>query len=253
MCGRFTLKTPVADWLANLFPELADQTAQIEESLQSSAPELLQPRFNIAPSQLVLVVQRGDHKGVPVVSPMRWGLVPFWADSLNISYSMINARSETISEKKSFKSLLRSHRCVIVADGYYEWQSPERSASGAKQPYWIHAAGQTAFAMAGLWTENKHVIPGRTCRSATIITTAANDDTEPVHDRMPALLPDLDSIRRWLANDDVANVAEQRDEAYWQSQLVPCSCGFLTMHAVSTKVNSPRENGEQLIAPVAIP
>lgn len=248
MCGRFTLKTPVADWLANLFPELCEYSSQIEEKLQASAPETLVARYNIAPSQSILVVRHSETAKTLDVAAMRWGLVPFWADSLNISYSMINARSETITEKKSFKSLLRSHRCVVVADGYYEWQSPERSPSGAKQPHWIHAANERAFAIAGLWTENKHVIPGKTCRSATIITTAANADTEPVHDRMPALLTDLDSIRRWMAVD---STSVQHDEAYWQSQLLPCENGFLKMHPVSTKVNSPRENGEHLISSLA--
>jgi putative SOS response-associated peptidase YedK len=137
--------------------------------------------------------------------------------------------------------LIHSHRCAIIADGYYEWQRPtdDAASSASKQPYWIHRPEEKPFAMAGLWTENKKVQPNQVLQSATIITTEANADTSQVHDRMPVLLLDPLSISRWLAAD--------ADPEETTSMLVPAKPGVLQIRAVSPQVNSPRHDGQQLI------
>jgi putative SOS response-associated peptidase YedK len=164
---------------------------------------------------------------------------------------MINARSETLHEKPSFKNLIRGNRCTIIADGYYEWlkagdwQASEesRSAKSPKLPFWIHRPGNQPFAMAGLWTENKRAQPNHeVLRSATIITTEANADTSHVHDRMPVILPDTKAVQQWLQWDG--------DTEEVLSLLTPARTGFLITRAVSTQVNSPRHDGPQLIEPV---
>jgi len=172
---------------------------------------------------------------------LRWGLIPSWADSTKVAYSMINARAETLLEKPSFRNLIHSHRCAIVADGYYEWQPSNVStvSSSSKKPYWIHRPEEKPFAMAGLWTENKKVQPNQALQSVTIITTEANEDTSQVHDRMPVLLSDTQSIHRWLAAEtDLEEIT---------AMLVPAKPGLLQIRAVSSQVNSPRHDGPQLI------
>ncbi len=238
MCGRFTLKTPVSKWLTELFPELALWAGETEAMLRSQDPQLLEPRFNIAPSQSIpVVIQRADDPH-PMVVPMRWGLVPAWSDSPSIGYKMINARSETLAEKPSFQPLLASHRCVIVSDGYYEWQATE---SKTKQPYWIHRPDDAPFAMAGLWTINQKIDPKQTWLTTTIITTAANTTLRSVHDRMPAILETHDRITGWL-NPAAADASDLLP------MLAPSSQSFLTCRKVSTRVNKASEQGESLIS-----
>lgn len=261
MCGRFTLKTPVIDWLYSLFPDspgLPDSQTNhrsglelLARAMQRANPLLAAPRYNISPTQPIwgITQSRCDALAPPhelsvcghPIRMLRWGLIPSWADSTKVAYSMINARSETILEKPSFKNLMHSHRCVIVADGYYEWQRPtdDAASSASKQPYWIHRPEEKPFAMAGLWTENKKVQPNQVLQSATIITTEANADTSQVHDRMPVLLLDPLSISRWLAAD--------ADPEETKSMLVPAKPGLLQIRAVSPQVNSPRHDGQLLI------
>jgi putative SOS response-associated peptidase YedK len=261
MCGRFTLKTPVIDWLCSLFPdpqELPDSPASHRSSLESAArsiqranPLLAAARYNISPTQPIWGITQKRRDCIPSphelsvfghpIRMLRWGLIPSWADSTKVAYSMINARSETLLEKPSFKNLIHAHRCVIVADGYYEWRrlTDEVESSPPKQPYWIHRPEEKPFAMAGLWTENKKVQPNQLLQSATIITTEANEDTSQVHDRMPVLLSDTQSIHRWLAADtDLEEIT---------AVLAPAKPGLLQIRAVSPQVNSPRHDGPQLI------
>lgn len=254
MCGRFTLKTPVIDWLMSLFPQHQEQWESIAAAVVQDHPILTRPRYNISPTQPIWVITQFKNWDDSPVRSMRWGLIPSWADSTNVAYSMINARSETLTEKPSFKNLIRSHRCAIIADGYYEWlkhsdspdhksSSPTPSSKSPKQPFWIHRPEDQPFAMAGLWTENKRVQPSEVLRSATIITTEANDDTRAVHDRMPAILQDTQAIQQWLQWD-----GEPEDVL---PLLAPSRSGFLTTRAVSTQVNSPRHDGPNLIDPVS--
>jgi putative SOS response-associated peptidase YedK len=243
MCGRFTLKTPVANWLADLFPEWNAIEFQSESDLLAS--ELTTPRYNIAPSQSVVVVYR-KRDGELALSGMRWGLLPSWADALSVGYNMINARSESLLEKPSFRPALVDKRCVILADGYYEWRKLDAKT---KRPYWIHRPGETVFAMAGLWARNSKISsadsPGP-IESATIITTASNEDTQTVHDRMPAMLLSSELVSQWL--DPVWNSKERVKEVV--QLLQPSYPKTLMLRAVSTAVNSPKNQGPSLIEPV---
>ena len=243
MCGRFTLKTPVAHWLADLFPSWVDEP----DAMVASLPvELTLPRFNIAPTQQILVVRFGKNRE-PIVEGMRWGLVPAWSTSLTGGYNMINARSESIADKPSFRPLLTNQRCVILTDGYYEWK---KMTPKTKVPYWIHFEGENVFAMAGLWAENRQVLnthsPGNPIRSATIITTESNSDVMHVHDRMPVILSNESQIVNWLAPS--LNDADKTETLL--DQLQPCPMGVLQLRQVASMVNSPVNDAMELLRPV---
>ncbi len=242
MCGRFTLKTPVANWLADLFPNWNEVVMPASERLPF---ELTRPRYNIAPSQPIVVVRSNDD-GTLSMDSMRWGLVPSWATSLSVGYNMINARSESIAEKPSFRPSLIDKRCVVLADGYYEWK---KLTPKVKEPYWIHAAGEHVFAMAGLWAENRKiqnpVTTGNTILSATIITTASNADVVSVHDRMPALMLNQAQIEAWL--DPTLNSSACVDLLL--EQLHPSLLGVLQLRRVSKMVNSPANDAAPLLDP----
>lgn len=169
MCGRFTLRTRANQLLL----ELGAEDASIDWS----------PRYNIAPTQKVMAVRhRYKGEGREAVL-LRWGLVPSWAPDLSIGSRMINARAETIAEKPSFRTPLKKRRCVIVADGFYEWKKEGKS----KQPFHIQMESEKPFLFAGLWESwNKSGSePTETC---TIITTEPNSFMAPIHDRMPVIL-----------------------------------------------------------------
>ncbi len=245
MCGRFTLKTPVADWLADLFPtwlKVTELGSAFGSTLESGTGELARARYNIAPSQQIVVAYCSE-LGVPMFASMRWGLVPVWADSLSAGYNMINARSESLAEKPSFRQSLISKRCVVFADGYYEWKKVSQKN---KEPYWIHTAGERVFAMAGLWAENKKIQCGQGApiRSAAIITTASNADVIDVHDRMPAILFEEEHIAFWLdpsLNNDASIHC-------LHNQLQPSPLGALSLRRVSTLVNSPSNDRAELLS-----
>jgi putative SOS response-associated peptidase YedK len=178
MCGRFTLKASPKELYA-FFEELGNR-----EWLES-ARELIADwpaRYNVAPTQQVLVIRQHD------VLPMRWGLIPSWADDEKIGYKMINARAETITEKPTFRRALEKKRCLIVADGFYEWQT---LAPKQKQPLRFALADGKPFCFAGVWDKWKDL---HTC---TIITAAANSVVSQAHDRMPVML-DRSDFAAWL-------------------------------------------------------
>jgi putative SOS response-associated peptidase YedK len=177
MCGRYTLRTPV-DTLAERF-EIDDTPSSIAAS------------YNVAPTQGVatVLVEGGKRK----LEMLHWGLIPSWADDPSIGNKMINARAETVAEKPSFRKAFRNHRCLVLADGFYEWQ---KTANG-KQPYYIRMEDDSPFAFAGLWERWKN---GSEVRSATIITTDANDIVAPIHNRMPVILHPED-YGLWLDPD----------------------------------------------------
>ncbi len=234
MCGRFTLKVPVSEWLKSLFPGV-DIAARFGWTIDSE-----RPRYNIAPTQNILTLY-SDSAGALRVNSMRWGLIPFWADSTKSAYSMFNARSETLLEKASFKTLVSAHRCVILADGYYEWKAitPKN-----KEPFWIHRPGEMPFGMAGLWTSNRKIEPGREVQSATIITQPSNDDTKEVHDRMPAILRSERDIVEWLASGPTS--PEDRIAKITQ----PLESRSLLLRRVSKEVNSVRFDQSALLEPM---
>ena len=190
------------------------------------------PRYNIAPSQDVPVVasdRRGRRLGL-----LRWGLVPSWADDLSIGSRMINARAETLLEKPAFKEATVSRRCLVPADGFFEWVAQD----GRKVPYWIHAPSREPLAMAGIW-ERCRPRGAEPVYSMAIITVDANDRIKPLHHRMPAILPAVHQ-RTWLDTETPAADAV--------SLLRPFE-GVLEAYAISTLVNSPAHDGPACIEP----
>ena len=227
MCGRLTLKTPPIEWGQFLLP-LIDSPIHVQD---------FQPRYNIAPTQPLTALTK-RHEAAPVgLQVFRWGLIPAWSDQLSIGASMINARHESLREKRSFKSLLLDRRCIILADGYYEWQTlPDKT----KQAFWIQPRKGSLLLLAGLWDSNQRAT-GQVVQSCTIITTAANDFMHSIHDRMPVAL-DTYSAMRWLDHRNSAQAA--------YDLLSAVDDDFFTTTAVSNYVNNARHEGLQCIQPL---
>jgi len=219
MCGRYELHThPAAIALAFGLPE----------------PPSTPPRYNIAPTQQVPVVrQRSD--GTRECVEMRWGLVPRWAKDPSVGVKMINARAETIDDRPAFRFAFRHHRCLIPADGFYEWKP---TASG-KQPVRVGLRDGALIGFAGLF-ERWLAPDGAVLDTCTILTTEANDLLRPIHDRMPVIVGPA-SYARWLdaAQLDVADL------------LAPYPSAQMTWHPVSTRVNAVRNDDAALIVSVA--
>ena len=220
MCGRYTL---------------ASQTERLAEEFGVDASSIeLAPNYNVAPTQKVAaVLEEGGQRRLEV---LRWGLIPPWADDPGIGSRMINARSETAPGKPSFRRAFRERRCLIPADGFYEWQR----TNGAKQPYYIHMEDGRPFAFAGLWESwSKGEGEIRTC---TILTTGANALVGEVHDRMPVILAH-DAYDVWL------DPASERDEL--TGLLAPYPEDEMETYPVSRFVNSPSNNDPRCIEPAA--
>ena len=222
MCGRFTQKyswREVRDFLDLLGPA-----------------QNLQPRYNLAPTQDAFVV-RADEKGKRFGSMMRWGLIPPWAKDLKIGYSTINARAETVDTKASFRSAFKKRRCLVPADGFYEWQKREKG----KQPYRITLKDEGIFAFAGLWELWKGE---EEIESFTIIVTDANDFLRPIHDRMPVILEPAD-YDVWL-DGEVQSAETLKDllKSYSSEKMTACP--------VSKHVNSPKNDDPECIEETAI-
>jgi putative SOS response-associated peptidase YedK len=227
MCGRFATHTPSKD---------------LAERFEASHRTTVDPRkYNIAPSQQVLAVRNND-EGERELVDLRWGLVPSWAKDVKTGYSMINARAETVAEKPSFKRPLKSRRCLIAADGFYEWQKYE---DGSKQPYFIHLQKNEPFAFAGLWEhwEGKDELKGKVIESCTIIVTRANRLMQPIHDRMPVILPPK-HYKEWL-NPDI------HDPKPLLPLLMPLDPELMEAWPVSSAVNNPRNEGEELLTRIS--
>ncbi len=222
MCGRFTLTADPAD-----LKEVFDWVTFPDQSFA--------PRYNIAPTQPIAVVTNsGDNK----LDFFTWGLVPFWAKDPSIGSRMINARSETLAEKPSFKSAFKRRRCLILADGFYEWQNLPGEKS--KVPMFIHMKDSKPFAFAGLW-EDWHSPDGSQILSATIITTNPNELIAPIHNRMPAILPE-NAYREWLAPGE-------GDPQNLGLLLKPFDAQKMETYPVSRMVNSPQIDQPSLIIP----
>jgi putative SOS response-associated peptidase YedK len=219
MCGRFALIVD-ASVLADVF--------------DVDPPRELAPRFNIAPTQTIAIVRAGE-EAPRECSMVRWGLVPSWAKDAKMGARMINARGETVAEKPSFRSAVKTRRCLIPADGFYEWV---RTDSG-KQPHFIRFADARPFAFAGLW-ERWHKGEGGPLDTCTIITTTPNELISDLHDRMPVILPQsLYDV--WL------NPAPMTPERL-QEVLVPHPAEGMEAYPVSTYVNKPVNEGPNCIA-----
>ena len=213
MCGRYTL-TKTADELVEVF----DVTSAPDFALDL-------PRFNIAPTQVVPVLVLGPEGRR--LGALKWGLVPFWADDPSIGNRLINARSESVREKPSFREAFQRRRCLIPADGFYEWQSQE--GGGPKTPYWIHRPGREPFTLAGLW-DRWRPDEGEPLHTFTILTTRASDWMVPLHDRMPVIIGEADRDR-WMSRDT------SEEDAH--AMLSPPSEDYFTAYPVSREVNKP--------------
>lgn len=223
MCGRYTLKAS---------PEALQEAFDIEQM-----PEGWRARWNLAPTQAApIIANRNTTAGPRVIEAFRWGLVPSWAKDMRIASRLINARSETAASKPSFRVALQRRRCLVLADGYYEW----RKAGREKIPTWIHRPDERPFAMAGLW-ERWQQHDGAVLFTFTILTTAANATIAPVHHRMPVIL-DPPSWQDWL---DPAPVGPE----LLQSLLQPASAHEFSTRIVGQRVNSARHDDAECLAP----
>jgi putative SOS response-associated peptidase YedK len=220
MCGRYTLHSS---------PERIKEHFHLQHSQEIAA------HFNIAPSQWIPAVRQGP-QGRELIK-LRWGLIPSWSKEEKTAYSMINARAETVATKPAFRSAFRSRRCLIPADGFYEW----KTTAGRKQPYYIRRRDSELFAFAGLW-ERWEGEGGKYIESSTIIVTVANPLLQSIHDRMPVILKPAD-YERWL--DPKVQEAETLI-----SLLHPYPAEEMELYPVSRKVNSPANDNPDCIAPL---
>ena len=218
MCGRYRLS----------------RRKQLVEEYFDSAPwdDDWNPRFNIAPTQLVPVIRQNPKEPVRELSLMRWGLIPSWAKDSSVTASMINARSETASTKPAFRDALKSRRCLIPADGFYEWMRTGK----AKQPYCFEVGEGELFALAGIWDRWKEP-SGNWVKTCSILTTTPNAVTAPVHDRMPVIL-DPDSYDVWLDPG-------MTDTGTASDLLKPYDARLMRCFAVSTRINSVVNDEEE--------
>jgi putative SOS response-associated peptidase YedK len=219
MCGRFTLTADLGTLQEN-FPFV-------------EMPEGMQPRFNIAPTQPVAVVPNDGRNRLDFYV---WGLIPSWAKDPGIGNRMINARAETLQEKPSFRTAFKRRRCLVLADGFYEWKQGERG----KTPMYIRLASGKPFAFAGLW-ESWNAPDGSNVLSCTIITTQPNDLMATIHNRMPVILPEQ-AYPLWLESSEA-------DTQRLSGLLVPFTAGELQAYPVSPLVNSPQNDVPELIRP----
>jgi putative SOS response-associated peptidase YedK len=221
MCGRFTIMVDAED---------------MQEQLElGSMPANWRPRYNIAPTQPVAVVSDARSRQVEW---MRWGLVPSWAKDLEIGNRLINARSETVMEKPSFRSAFANRRCILLADGFYEWQRLA-GQQGPAAPFHFHRKDRKPFGMAGLW-ETWRSPEGNIVRSCTILTTQANQVVRPVHDRMPVMLSGTE-LWRWIL---------PAPAAVHQAMLLPYPDEEMEAVAVSRMVNRSDYESPDCILPL---
>jgi putative SOS response-associated peptidase YedK len=232
MCGRFTLKTPASQLLQ-----------QLPLSIDFESLGDLPPRYNIAPIQNIIAFTAAEDN-IATLS-MRWGLVPHWADDLAIGNNMINARSETVKEKPTFKRPFAKQRCLVPADGYFEWKASETDSKSSKQPFWIHLPEEKPFLFAGLWDWNLKAT-GEKIFSCTIFTTEAAPEISHLHDRMPVLIP-AEAYDVWLRSENIKEVEALIREPQYNNSFGPHLWRY---RAVSTQVNNPRHDDPSNIAAI---
>jgi putative SOS response-associated peptidase YedK len=222
VCGRYSLATPAQNDLRARFA--------LGESLE------IHRRFNVAPGDDVVTVTTSK-AGEPRGEILRWGLVPHWAKDPKTGFKMINARAETLTEKPAFRDALRTRRCLVVADGFYEWQL--RDGRARKQPWHVTRADGAPFAFAGLWAI-WHGPGDEVLRTCTIVTTEANDVLRDVHDRMPVMLRDQGEEDAWLDHGTPAGAL--------QELLAPLPDALTARRAVGAAVGDARYDGPDCLA-----
>jgi putative SOS response-associated peptidase YedK len=217
VCGRYVLTSP---------------GEVIAAHFRLAAVPVLPPRYNIAPTQLALVV-RETPDGGRAADLLRWGLVPFWAKEPSLGARLINARAEGLADKPAFRAAFRRRRCLVPADGFFEW----RAAVGRrKQPYYVRFASGEPFAMAGLW-ETWRPPEGDAVSTFTIVTTVANEALGAIHDRMPVIVASAD-YDEWLSSPNPSAL------------LAPASGAVFEIVAIGTRVNDVRNDDPGVLAPV---
>ncbi len=226
MCGRFALTTP--------------QSAVVEHFNAAPVVGLAEdgPRYNICPTQGVLAI-RLDEAGERALDRLRWGFVPRWAKSMSDGPLLINARAETIHEKPAFREACRTRRCLIPADGFYEWRA---GAGKGKEPFYIHPAGQDAapIAFAGMWQNWRDPGSETVISTAAIVTCAANETLSPLHHRMPVVIPP-EHFGLWLGEEGKGAARLMR----------PAPEAFFKFHPVDRAVNAARHDTPDLMAPIS--
>jgi len=222
MCGRFTL---------------FDSADSVAERFGLPDPPSLSPRYNIAPSQTVAAVRIPPGGGARELVFLRWGLVPSWAKDPAIGNRMINARAETVAVKPAFRSAIRRRRCLVPADGFYEW----KRVNGRKQPFYVRLGAGAIFAFAGLW-ESWEGPEHASVESCTILTTGPNDLLRPIHDRMPVILSPRD-YDLWLSPG-------VQDPEALAPLFHPYPPEEMTVFPVRTTVNNPKTDTPDLIEPL---
>ena len=224
MCGRYSFQ---------------GQAKEISNRL-GFKPLRLEPRYNIAPTQLAPVIVQRD--GGNEMCLMKWGLIPFWAKDAAIGSRMINARAESIAEKPAFRTSFKRRRCLVPADGFFEWKKVP--GTSRKQPFRLALKSGEPFVMAGLWDRWKDSSQGHDeeVESFTIITTEPNSVASEIHNRMPAILKP-DDAPTWLDK-------EMEDASKLLSLLAPYPGGDMKIYAVDARVNSPKSDDPQCIEPV---
>ncbi len=226
MCGRYSITTA---------PEAMRHLFEVETGLN------LEPRWNMAPTQAAPVIKlmdEGPARGRRVLAMMRWGLVPSWAKDIDIGVKMINARAETVDEKPAFRGAYRYRRCVIPADGFYEW----RTEGGVKQPYRVVRRDRAPFAFAGLWELWEGTGEGSALESFTIVTTEATESIAHIHHRMPVMLFDREAFATWMGAD--------KDTA--GQLMLPCDPGLVEAYPVDRRVGNVRNDDAGLVEPVRV-
>ena len=222
MCGRFAQRSD---------PKRLAKEFGVAEAPQAEA------RYNVAPTQNILGVRTvSDEREMTF---FKWGLIPSWAKDTSMGARLINARSETVEEKPAFRQAFKQRRCIIPADGFYEWQRTD----GKKQPFFFRMRDERPFGFAGLW-ERWEGEAGQVINSCTILTTEANDVLRPIHDRMPVILHP-DDYELWLDVD-------ARKQDHVKELLRPYAAEEMLGYPVSTSINSPRNQGEKLIERAAV-
>jgi len=222
MCGRFTLTV---------------DPAELQETFAGyTFPEKFAPRFNIAPTQPVLAIPNDDQNTADFFV---WGLIPMWAKDPSIGNRMINARGETLEEKPAFRGSLKYKRCLILADGFYEWKGAP--GKKVKTPFFIHMKDRKPFAFAGLW-DSWNSPDGSLVKSCTIITTEPNELTGIIHNRMPVILHPRD-YAKWL--DPSSQTSENL-----LALIQPYPAEQMNAYPVSTQVNKPENDHPELVVQV---
>lgn len=213
MCGRYVL------WQTD---------TELEDLYLAAGLDDVSPNYNAAPTHQMPVFSHGT------LQKMRWGLIPSWAKDEKLGYKLFNTRSETVFEKPMWKGLIARNRCLVPANGFYEWK---KTGSG-KIPYYIHLPGEPLFSFAGISETWRH--DGKDWHTFSIMTTRPNAEMEPIHDRMPVII-DPSDYDMWLTADSQDDIS---------ALLHPLADGSLEMHEVSTNVNVVKSSGKELILPV---